>query len=55
MVHRMNFEEISEKLTQLSTDTEFSFVSDYAGFQKNIEQALLYFLDAMFPTYRKYP
>ena len=51
----MGYKEISEKLSLLSKSSDCNFEEDYAGFQKNIEMGLLYFLDAMFPTYRKYP
>ena len=51
----MNYNIVSDKLEKLSTCTEHNFNADYAGFQRNIEQALLYYLDSMFPTYRKYP
>lgn len=51
----MKYSDTSAKLEQLSRRTEQDFNMDYAGYQKNIERALLYFLDAMFPSYRKYP
>lgn len=51
----MNYREISEKLQLLNSCSQHGFESDYAGYQKSVERALLYFLDAMFPTYRKYP
>ena len=51
----MDFKGISDRLENLNKVSVHDFGADYAGFQKNIERALLYFLDAMFPTYRKYP
>lgn len=51
----MDFNRISAQLQGINAEAKFDFEEDYAGFQKNIERALLYFLDAMFPTYRKYP
>ena len=51
----MNYNIVSDKLEKLSTCTQHNFNADYAGFQRNIEQSLLYYLDSMFPTYRKYP
>ncbi len=51
----MNYKIVSDKLKTLSTCTEHNFNANYAGFQKDIEQALLYYLDSMFPTYRKHP
>ena len=51
----MNYSEISAQLDRMSTENGKRFDADYAGFQKNIERALLFLLDAMFPTYRKYP
>lgn len=51
----MNYKEISKKLDEMSRMSAHDFEADYVGFQRNIEQALLFFLDAMFPSYRKYP
>ncbi|MCF0228804.1 MAG: serine acetyltransferase [Parasporobacterium sp.] len=51
----MDYKHISDTLEQLSRREGQNLNSDYAGYQKNIERSLLYFLDAMFPTYRKYP
>lgn len=53
----MNLElkEISRRLSEMSRASVHDFEGDYVGFQKNIERSLLFFLDAMFPTYRKYP
>ena len=51
----MDFKDISLRLENINISAEHEFAADYAGFQKNIERALLYLLDAMFPTYRKYP
>ena len=51
----MDFKVISAELKRLSRTAEHDFEEDYVGFQKNIERGLLFFLDAMFPTYRKYP
>ena len=51
----MDHKEISDRLKKLNNAFGQDFEADYAGFQKNIERALLYYLDAMFPTYRKYP
>ena len=51
----MNYSEISAQLDRLSKKSGQGFDTDYVGFQKNIENALLFLLDAMFPTYRKYP
>lgn len=50
-----DYHETAEKLRQMSSSTEYDFEKDFAGYQKYIERALLFFLDAMFPTYRKYP
>ena len=51
----MEFREIASQLEKLSREAKCDFEEEYAGFQKNIERGLLFFLDAMFPTYRKYP
>ena len=51
----MGFIEISQKLKSMSQAYGHDFEADYVGFQKNVERALLFFLDAMFPSYRKYP
>ena len=51
----MGFKEISAELEKLSKHSSLDFEEDYIGFQKNIERGLLFFLDAMFPSYRKYP
>jgi len=52
---KMEYEKISVQLERLSKESGYGFDTDYVGFQKNIERALLFLLDAMFPTYRKYP
>ena len=51
----MNYKEISDRLSGMSSVAGHTFENDYVGFQKNIERSLLFFLDAMFPSYRKYP
>ena len=51
----MEYDKISVQLERLSKESGYGFDTDYVGFQKNIERALLFLLDAMFPTYRKYP
>ena len=51
----MNYQEISQQLKAGSRAFGHDFEADYVGFQKNVERALLFFLDAMFPSYRKYP
>ncbi len=49
------FNEIANRLKESSKGIDEKFDADYEGFQINIEKALLYFLDAMFPTYGKFP
>ncbi|MBQ9030190.1 MAG: serine acetyltransferase [Parasporobacterium sp.] len=51
----MNYEELSAALNRVGEKDGLEFSTDYVGFQKNIERALLFLLDAMFPNYRKYP
>ena len=51
----MDINSISGQLEEQSRSELGSFDSDYIGFQLKIEKALLYFLDAMFPSYCKYP
>ena len=51
----MDYKQVSDKLKKLSASSEHAFETDYVGFQDNTERALLFFLDAMFPSYRKYP
>ncbi len=49
------FKDLSNKLKEINGAAGQVFEADYEGFQCNIEKALLYILDAMFPTYGKYP
>lgn len=49
------FKDLSNKLKEMNGVAGQIFDADYEGFQCNIEKALLYLLDAMFPTYGKYP
>lgn len=49
------FKDLSNKLKKINGVDSQNFDADYEGFQCNIEKALLYLLDAMFPTYGKYP
>ena len=51
----MKFEEISKELTAAHEGKGGVQVADYEGYQDNIEKALLYFIDAMFPNYVKRP
>jgi len=51
----MNYSEISGKLSILNSHSGHNFEEDYVGIQKDADRALLFFLDAMFPSYRKYP
>lgn len=48
-------ESAAEKLKILTDAAEENFNVNYEGYQGNIEKALLYFLDAMFPSYARYP
>lgn len=45
---------ISARLYEITEKTENDFSVNYEGYQGNIEHALLYFLDAMFPSYSRY-
>ena len=49
------FNEISNQLKENAKNFDEKFDADYLGFQCNIEKALLYFLDALFPSYGKFP
>ena len=51
----MDYKEISQQLKNMRQAFGHDFEGDYVGFQDHIERALLFFLDAMFPSYRKYP
>ncbi len=51
----IKFKDLSNKLKEINGAAGQAFEADYEGFQCNIEKALLYMLDAMFPTYGKYP
>lgn len=51
----MNYDKTVEELERLTTEENGRFSTDCRGFQKHVEKALLYFLDAMFPTFCKYP
>ena len=50
----MDLERIIDELEAGRSAFPDSFGSDYEGFRGNLEKALLYLLDAMFPTYSKY-
>lgn len=43
------------KLNEITGAATENFNVNYEGYQGNIEKALLYFLDAMFPSYARYP
>ena len=49
------FEKISKQLTDAREGADGVHLVDYEGYQDNIEKALLYFIDAMFPNYVKRP
>ena len=48
-------ENAAVKLSELTDAATENFNVNYEGYQGNIEKALLYFLDAMFPSYARYP
>lgn len=51
----MIIEKAAEKLFELTDAATENFNVSYEGYQGNIEKSLLYFLDAMFPSYARYP
>lgn len=51
----MDFKKITKELEENTGVGHDAFRGDCRGFQNYVEKALLYFIDAMFPTYCKYP
>lgn len=47
--------DISDTLETITKSKKEDFAVNYEGYQGNIEKALLYFLDALFPSYSRYP
>ena len=48
-------ETAADRLFELTEAATENFNVNYEGYQGNIEKALLYFLDSMFPSYARYP
>lgn len=48
-------ETAADRLFELTEAATENFNVNYEGYQGNIEKALLYFFDAMFPSYARYP
>ena len=48
-----DLERIASLLESAPQEGEHTFASHYEGFRENIVKALLFLLDAMFPTYVK--
>ena len=46
---------VTSELEAVTAEAPEDFSVNYEGYQGNIEKALLYFLDALFPSYSRYP
>lgn len=54
-MEKNHIENAAVKLDKITDSASENFHVNYEGYQGNIEKALLYFLDAMFPSYASYP
>jgi len=54
-MNRDQLDRIALALDQITEREKEQLSTNYEGYQGNIEKALLYYLDAMFPNYGKYP